>query len=265
MSVIKIARVEGNAGRWGRGGWAEKRCQLLITGLAPQLSDDGLLAEAVSAMAGGGFAYGADHPSIIGLKLLGDVDLQAKTRSSVLANLTYKLPDEKDDENYIAVSGGSTLVGRQTNKDADGDEIVLEWQPSDERPVQRQTGMVEVLTPVETIEFSQTTTSNPAAAMRGYVGKTNNGTWQDDAAGIWLCMESRFASANGGRTWDRAMKFGRREDGWEVGTYFVLDNGKPPGNWDAQYNEGKTFKWITVYGEADFSALNLPEVYETET
>jgi hypothetical protein len=263
MSHIAIARVEENAGRWGRNGWSEKRAKLLITGLAAGLGADELLPAAVSAMASGGYGYGASHPTIVGLYLLGDVDLRAKSRTSVEAVVTYKVPDEKDDPtyNYVAFAGDFVLGEEATSVDAAGDPIYTEYSPDNERAFVRQDGEVRVQRIYETLEFSRTSSSNPAVAMRGYPGTVNSAEWQGDAAGTWLCAGARFSSDDGARTFARSMRFAKKESGWEQEIFWRADNGHPPPNVDAAWNEDKAHKWIQVYGELDFNNLNLPEVY----
>jgi len=259
MATVKFGLKVGSKGHLDRFGWAEKQALLKVTGLAFASGKDDLCYKAILAIEDAGYTYGSVHPTIDTLYMLGPRTCRVISSGVVDVEVTYRRK-EKSDPNYIDVRGDIVLVSERTNQDKDGNDIVLEWKPEAARTARTQTGMVDVLLPALSLEFSQTLQTNPAPVARGIVGYLNGDEFQGDPPGTWLCMGCPFHSPDGGANWETSFKFAHRGDGWKQTVYYILESGRPPANYNADYNAGKTVKTIEVYGETDYAKLGLPDV-----
>ena len=159
---------------------------------------------------------------------------------------------------------GKPWAAEKTNKDKDDASIVLEWKPETGRTAKKQYGLVEIFLPVLTLEFGWTQDSKPGPAAKAIIGHTNSNSFQSDAAGYWLCTDFGFDSSDSGTNWQCSAKFGRHPNLWKQTIYYLADNGKPPPNWDAAYQDGKTVQEIEVYNQVNFVStlddVTLPNV-----
>lgn len=259
MAIVKFALKIGSKGHLDKHGWAEKQAVLRVTNLSRTLGQDDLCYNAVLAIDNAGYTYGSQHPDISTLYMLGQRSCKVVTSSSVDVEVTYRRMDSTH-PNYVDIRGDNVLVQERTNKDKDGNDIVLEWKPEAGRTAKTQTGMVDIWLPSQSLEFGRTLDVNPASVSKSLVGKLNSDPFQGDAAGHWLCMGFPFSSSDSGLHWEASVKFVRNENQWKQTIYYILESGRPPANYDAAYNAGKSVKQVEVYGEADFGVLGLPSV-----
>jgi len=257
MANVMFGLKIGSKGHLDRYGWAEKQALLKVTGLGFVSGKDDLCYKAVLAIDAAGYTYGSVHPTVDTLFMLGPRTCRVISSSAVDVEVTYRRK-EKADPDYVDIRGDIVLVQERTNKDKDGNDIVLEWKPEAARTAKTQTGMIDRWLPSMSLEFSKTIETNPAPVAKTLVGFLNGGTFQGDEPGQWLCMGCPFHSPDGGVHWETSFKFAHNDYGWKQTVYYILDSGRPPANYNAAYNEGKTVKTIEVYGEADFDQLGLP-------
>lgn len=264
--AAKVALVEGSTGVLDKYGWAEKQAVIRVMNTAYTVGQDDLLVNALAVAEAAGFTYGVVHPHIPNLYLLGERALKAINKTQVDIGVTYKRRESsKEDPNYIAIRGSATLVTEKTNKDYADDDIIVSWLPDEGEDEKFQTGTVDVQTPCFTLEFSKLLSVNPAWLGAALIGCTNVGTFQGNPPETWLCSGFDFSSPDGGIHWETTPKFVFNANKWRQTVYYTLETGKPPSNWNAAYNDGKTVKVIQVYGMTDFDVLGLPNVYTGET
>ena len=252
--------VAGSTGVRDAYGWREKAATVLVEGLSRTVTKDDLVFDAYTQMAADGFDYGDPHPEDAALKIFGDMSFTVMSTSAVEIGVTYRRPEPGDDPTYVAVRGDMVLVQERTNKDKNNADLVTEWKPDATRTAKTQTGMVDVWRPSHTMEFSKPLSVCPITIAKTIIGFTNSDTFQGDAAGFWLCMGCGYASPDGGTTWETAFRFARNARLWKQTIYYILDNGKPPANYDAGYQNGKCLQEIEVYDSVAFAALGLPDM-----
>jgi hypothetical protein len=260
MPTVDRDRFHGTA-RLDRSGWARKAERLFIRGLSGVLTADPVVVEAHRAMRDAGYTYGAAHPSIPDLYMLGEYEIEAHGDDSATVDLEYRRKERiEDDPTSIEVEGSESLVQEQTNQDADGEDIVVSRKPSADRAEKVQPVTVDVWRPVQTLRFRKVLETNPAPYARELIGRTNADTFQGDPPGLWLLKSFTFRSNDGGQSWDTSVELSRMPGGWKETVYYVMDGGRPPENFDAAYNDGLTVRTYEVYETGDFSVLGHPDV-----
>lgn len=259
MATVKFGLKIGSKGHLDKYGWVEKQALLRVTGLTHASGHDDLCVHAIQALNAAGYEYGQVHPDVDTLFLLGQLSTRVVTSSSVDVEVTYRRMD-KTHPDYVDIRGDIVLVQERTNRDKDGNDIVLEWKPEAGRTAKTQTGVVDIWLPSQSLEFGRTLDVNPASLSKTLVGWLNSDPFQGDAAGFWLCMGFSFSSSDSGLHWETSVKFVRNANQWKQTIYYILESGRPPANYDADYNAGKAVKQVEVYGETNFAVLGLPNV-----
>ncbi len=260
MSRVKVSLIQGSAGRRDQYGWAEKSALIVVDGLARTLGNDDLVATAWSAAVKAGYDYGVPHPEIPELYLLGELSLNVVASDRVEIACTYKRSSAEEDPDYVGIRGDIVLVQEQTHKDRDGVDLFTKYKRDAASNFKIQLGRVDIWQPCRTLEFSKTLTVSPVPYAETLVGHTNAAAFQGMVAHHWLCMGCTFNSPDTGKTWETAFKFAGHWNSWKYIIYYLLDGGKTPGNYNADYQYGQCVRTIEVYGDADFASLGLPDV-----
>jgi hypothetical protein len=262
MADVRFGLIEGAGGNLDNYGWQDKKALLKVEGVTHVSGKDDLAINAILAIDAAGYTYGSTHPVIDTLFMLGPRVCTVVGKRAVDIEVTYRRKN-KTDPNYIEHTGETVLVQERTNLDAAGDDIVLEWKPESGRDAQKQSGLIDKWLPSTSLEFSQTILTNPAPVARRIVGFANKDNFQGDEPGSWLCFGCGFGSPDGGVHHATTMKFVRNAKLWKQTLYYICENGRPPANFNAEYNAGKAVQEIEVYGKVNFGDLNLPNVYAT--
>ncbi len=264
---LHVCLVDGNTGRLDKSGWAEKQSIIRVSGLAHALGQDDLLINAIAAANAAGYTYGSEHPQLTRLYLLGDRTPKVLSSTSAEIEVLYRrndvaYPSAAINPDYVNVRGGVALVTEKTNLDSNGNPIITSWKAAANADAIPQAGFVDVQTPCPTLEFSKLLTVCPIQYALGIVGCTNHGLFQGYAAGFWLCTGADYATKDSGQTWETTFRFTWNAKQWKQTVYYQIDTGKPPPNWNADYNQGNTLQVIQVYADSDFDLLGLPNVYQ---
>lgn len=256
MARVILSLKDGNTARRDSTGWIERAATIHVIDLEPA-DDDALYTAAYSAMYAAELGYGASHPSVEGLYLLGESSYRVMSRTRVDADVVFRRPTPATQPGFIKIRGGVVTVTEKTNIDADGNEIKLTWKSGPNAAGIDQPGTVDVGTPCLSLEYQKTFNTSPAVVAMDIVGKTNSDTWNGCAADYWLCTDFSFDSQDGGATWEAAIKFVANAKKWLQEVYYTLDSGKPPPNLMDEYNAA-AHQLIRVYGSTAFGDLSLP-------
>ncbi len=255
--------LDGNRGRMSGNDWVEKEQILVLSNLERTVGTDDLLEVAARAAEIAGFVDGEAHPDYPGIFLQGDRDFTAVNSHTVQVALNYSRRTVRLDPTYTGIRIDAVTVSERTNEDLNGNEIYTEWQRNADADAIQQIGTVEKWLPSLSLEFSKSGWDCPLATAQQILGYTNADTFQGSPAGYWLCMAFPANSPDSGRKWEWSIKFVWSSQQWQQKIYYVGENGKPPANWNAAYNAGKTVKAVQVYGRTNFGFLRLPNVKNT--
>ncbi len=255
--------IDGNRGRMSGDDWIEKEQILVLTNLERTVGTDDLIAVAALEAVIAGYVDGEAHPDYPDIFLQGEREFTAINSHTVQVALNYSRRIVRLDPTYTGIRGDAVLVSERTNLDYLGSEIYTEWKRDAGATAIPQLGTVEKWLPSLSLEFSKSGYDCPLATAQQILGFTNADTFQGSPAGYWLCMAFPFSSPNSGIKWEWSIKFVWSSQQWQQKIYYIAENGKPPANWNAAYNAGKTVKSVQVYGRTNFGFLRLPNVKNT--
>lgn len=238
--TIHLDIIEGNLGKYGADGWEFTRIAK-ISGIDVHASGSvygkqGQVITAVEALIASVGDIGAAHPSTSS-SIISEFRPKSASDEVVEIEIIYK-PWAAGDSSEVEV--GTNVQQTETNKDVNGDLIVLEYTYPDDyvqdskkagQTIQ-QGGMISFQKPTSYKVFTKTESSDPSVKARTYVGTTNLLGWTKDptaAAKTWMCKGIVGRSQNGGSTYRVTYTFEYREDTWDETSIFINpDDGKPP-------------------------------------
>lgn len=263
-----------------------------VTGLnaaAPAAQRMADAAQATDASTGNTIpVYGEAHPTIAAA-FVAEVDAEPlaaardKARVTVLYSTLPPLGAADSGANLaVRISG----VGQEayTSLDVNGTLLRVGYvpgaspgsEPDDSDPNRKDdVARVRTLEPDTLLEFVRNEDANPLAKSLQYRRKLNSGSWQGMVARTWLCIAlsgERIGRIDRTHQWRVTYAFQYRAlppdgVGWEALAVFTdYRTNRPPADVDVaaggypSTKSGNGFKEYQVYGEADFSALSLPDV-----
>lgn len=206
--------------------------------------------------------YGDPHPSIQNLRVVQRSAAFEGGKDRVIVTLTYRVPqanesppsDPAGNTQAGIVRVGSTVQGGTTQKDVDGDPIVVKHKLQGSTAFTTQGADVELSIPQHVLSETRKERSTPANTSRAFTGKVNQFAIWGGAARTWLCTRIDGTTNDGGLTYEVTYEFQFNDQTWDATVVFRdPETGRPV---DAPVaREG--IKTVQVYQVANFAALGL--------
>ena len=248
IDIIEGAAVEEVAGRIER--------IVRIAKVSGLTSTTNTLAEALDAT--GMPAPGEAHPDNSDLIVRARIPRSDGRTDGCEVQIVYLRSDEYPISiSDLAVSGGGGLRSVMTNKDVNGERIVVRG-PKDENNNlgKEQAVRIPVFRPHDTLTIElYEQLADPKAEQRLWKGKVNAAGWLNDAAGEWLCVDVVYRLADATttpRAWSVVCFFEYDSENWN-NKEVVAEDPSNPGhelpnpNWAAEQ-----FVWVDLYKDYDF-------------
>ena len=186
-----------------------------------------------------------------------DVELVAGENAIYKVTVGYSQPDatqvEPSTEPEAAIiQVASTVSSAKTNKDKDGNQIIVTLGTLDD-----QTGEVDIQSPETVISFQRRESVSPFAKSLANTGKVNSATCGTLAIGTLLCLGIEGESTDNGVTWPVTYRFQYRPATFTATVVYIdPETDKPHKDVVLATNTGVVD--VDVYGEVDFNDLDLP-------
>lgn len=150
---------------------------------------------------------------------------------------------------------GTSLQSIRTDKDADGQQMVVEqtFGTGADAKVVRQVVEVDDDEALIYLRYTRKETQNPKEKAKRFKNKVNSTPMETDAARTWLCKGISGTLTDGGLYWLVVYEFLWREGTWDIVGILRDDNGNPMDG----VRDGEGRKLFKVKGEIDFHELNL--------
>lgn len=228
----------------------------------------GSLLDAINAV---GVPHGTQSSEIPGIYAL---DFNARTEADdpevKRVTVGYRLPQQTtsdQDPPPPVSSGGTVSVGARLQPvtrslDFAGNQITTEHTYVETDPsgnttrneLVTQPAEVEALIPTTVLAVTRTESDSPLTFAKDFVGFLNNSTFAGEATRKWLCTAIDGVSDDGGNTYETTYEFEFRNDGWDVEVVHIDPQTNKP---VSPITVGVELKTFTIYGTANFGALNL--------
>lgn len=209
-------------------------------------------------------AYGEAYPySDSGYVPIYAVEIECapaeNTNNVYFVTVNYARPDQAQKEpgtteDDCTIQVGSSVTSVETNKDKDGNQIILNL---DGFPP--QTGTINIQVPETMVIFERREAASPFAKSVANVGKINSVALGSGAFAekTLLCVGIEGTTTDDGETWQVSYRFQYSARTWvaEV-VYTDPETGMPAEGVVIATNTG--YKQVDAYGEVDFTGLNLP-------
>jgi hypothetical protein len=251
MSASIADTIEGTTLTLDENGQKSVQRTFLVTGLSGTASAKMNEALSVSGIP----AWHADHPVISGLAV-ASMTVTALDSQNANVVCTYKtktsriMPPSTSTPGQVTVGG--SVQSTDANLDINGALMVVGPPPG--VTADSQVGTASIMIPQLALRFSRLEPSSPASNAKTYLGTTNSGTFQGDAAGIWLCTRLEGVSDDGGATYRVDYEFQRCPGGWDATILWVdPETGTPPSG----CVDGDGIETYQVYAQTNFGSLNL--------
>lgn len=262
MPTVVLDTIEGASGRQcydghGMKAWEFRRVAI-VSGITDPPEGMDILAAAVQAVVGevGDIGWGTypNHPDAY----IQEFQPEAIDQETVRVTILYK----ELLYSTAQIEVGTSLTQTESNRDAFGNEIVLNYTypanyPIEEKrgkPADPQHGMYQRLVPETTVTFRRTEYQSPLVKSTQYTGKTNLNNFMGLPPGRWLCTGISGQSDDAGLTWKVVYEFQCRADGWDEQIVFINpDTGRPPEGLIL----GVGIKTPQRYLQIDFGGLQL--------
>lgn len=228
-----------------------------------------------------GVYVGVQHPECP-TATLRQINPVSISTDAIEFNLVYR------ENSPIRVTGTTSLSQESTNKDSEGNPIVLEYTyPEDyvdpntgalsslAGKTVKQGGTVTKLIPETSFNYTRTESAGSSesygltllALQAEYTGKVNKGSWilgpKTYLEYTWLCAGITWDTQDGGKNYDVTYSFSyrpktinfedTRNNGWKTTINFVRVDGNPAP--DAVTGTSK--KHIELYESIEFGPLNI--------
>lgn len=218
---------------------------------------------------------GQAHPSIPGVRADTITAVPCENSDTkALVTVEYKQVGgewgEADETQPAQISVGATVQEEETNKDIDGNQIIIYYTTMTETAGEivtaekpSQTGTIQMQVPHVVFRFVRREASDPSEKARLFVGTVNSTTFRNDPERWWMCTRLDGESADGGVTYTVTYEFQRNPSTWAPTVAWVdPDTQQIPTDIDGNiahddFSEHNGIRRVEVYPEMDFGALNL--------
>lgn len=260
MTVI-MDQLDGGRAVKGISGWEFTRVAK-VTELAG--SGQNRIVDAVNQVIQAVGDIGTEHP-LISTSRIVKFTPRVVSASVVDVNIEYK-EGSFSFENTTRINIGTSVSQVESNTDANGDPILVEYQyptdyqldPQKAGKTIKQGGTIQRPAPESTLVIKRRETASPGDKSRIYSGKANSVSWSLDPTSDprqWFCYSITGESDDGGATYDVEYTFHYREETWDQEVMFINpDDGRPP----PDLVVGTGLKIVRRVKTIDFNGLGLP-------
>lgn len=237
-----------------------------IDGVSTSNSDFSYFA-ALAQLTSAGITYGAAHPENTAIQSAGlapifvtDINISPADAQNTIfdATITYSAPtfeqqEPGETESDASIQVGSSVSSGKTQRDKDGNKIVVQLTDNDDK-----TGDADIQLPETVIQFERRESSSPLSKSLANVGFVNSASIGVLAARTLLCLGIDGTTNDNGNTWNVVYRFQYKPDTWDAQIVYIdPETGQPHKDIDfGTADEGWTVE--RIYPEVNFSALNLP-------
>lgn len=230
---------------------------------------DGFSAEqknGASLFAPGLPQYAWPHPFLPGIAAHTVTSIPFDTDSFFITVQYKRLPKEEEEPDEVSptqIEVGSRTEFEETNKDADGNRIVVKFIKRNAAGVQidaekADNGTVSVLAIKTFLRFTRRETEPPSDKSEEFSKKINSTPFQGLPKGVALCLGITGASEDSGETYVVHYDFAINREGWGVDVVYIdPEIGKYPGTEQDVKNKNGILEDIVVYKSIDFNRLKL--------
>jgi hypothetical protein len=215
---------------------------------------------------------GDAHPAVATC-LLRSIEFMEMGLDMVKLRLHYAQKDPTSQSGFTddSIQSGASVIQEQTNKDINGEEIVLNYtypatyqrspheeEIGEETEAPPQNPFVGKLVPQYTKSIQKLRDYDPDSEAMTYVGKINSSTWKSGAAKTWMCTGIVGDSVDGGENYRVTYSFQYNPRTWVGEVVFIRDDGKAPT--DRDENSERSIDLgnpIELYETANFDSLGL--------
>jgi len=192
---------------------------------------------------------GAAYPADSDLELM-QVSVRPVSADKYRATLVYEVPGMSQRQQRVTEETtyevGTVGYQTQTNKDKDDTLITVEYNGDTKSP------LLSIEANEAYLIARRLEDASPLAKSLQYTNHVNSDTFGGGAIRTWRCIGITGVSNDGGSTWEVTYEFRYRADTWDVRAVYLLDDGTPPDDVDADGD-----KLVRVYPEIAFSGLDL--------
>jgi len=254
--IITENLVRGGQISRSSNGFAAVRVYGVVTTAGESLID--IIQDAGIPQYGDLYSVETGTPFMYALEITCQPENEQNTIFTVTVN--YGVPDfsqkpPSEDANDSTIQVGSSVSSSKTQKDKDGNQIVvaLSGQPD-------QVGDVDIQIPETVLVFERKESSSPFAKSKTNVGFVNSASLGSGAyaARTLLCLGIDGTSTDDGETWQVTYRFQYRPDTWDALIVYIDPETDRPHDDINLASAGAGWVSKRIYPEVDFSTLSLP-------